>query len=231
MSASTLTLSRLDLRGVAIRLGVLLVTPADDPVPARAAIAPPAASAEAAVDPDLALTGRARDGDAEAFRQLVDRHRDRAFAVARRIVRSDADAEEVAQDAFVRAWRALPGFRGESRFSTWLHRIVVRQALDRAETLGRRRGREAPLEETPAHVAAVPDAADFEATHRARRLEALVDGLTPAQRAAVTLYYHEDHSVERTAELLRLPVNTVKTHLRRAREALRTGWLAQEETP
>lgn len=230
MSVSTLTLPR--LRGVAIRLGALLVTPADDPVPARAAAAPAAAAAEAALDPDLALTGRARDGDAEAFRQLVERHRDRAFALARRIVRSDADAEEVAQDAFVRAWKALSGFRGESRFSTWLHRIVVRQALDRAETLARRRGREAALDDSPAPVAAaVNDATDFEATHRARRLEALVDGLSPAQRAAVTLYYHEDHSVERTAELLQLPVNTVKTHLRRAREALRTGWLAQEETP
>lgn len=230
MSVATLTLPR--LRGVAIRLGALLVTPAGDPVPARAAAAPVSATTEAAADPDLALTGRARDGDAEAFRQLVERHRDRAYAVARRIVRFDADAEEVAQDAFVRAWKALPGFRGESRFSTWLHRIVVRQALDRAETLARRRGREAALDDAPAAVAAVADAAtDFEATHRARRLETLVDGLTPAQRAAVTLYYHEDHSVERTAELLQLPVNTVKTHLRRAREALRTGWLAQEETP
>lgn len=228
MSVATLTLPR--IRGLAIRLGALLVTPADDPVPARAGAVPFVGAEAAAADPDLELTGRARGGDAEAFRRLVERHRDRAYAVARRIVRSDADAEEVAQDAFVRAWRALPGFRGESRFSTWLHRIVVRQALDRAETLARRRGREAALDDAPASAAAVEDANDFEATHRARRLDALVDGLTPAQRAAVTLFYHEDHSVERTAEILQLPVNTVKTHLRRAREALRTGWLAQEET-
>jgi len=227
MSVATLTLPR--LRGIAIRLGALLVTPADDPVPARAAAAPAAVSADLAADPDLELTGRARGGDAEAFRRLVERHRDRAFAVARRIVRTDADAEEVAQDAFVRAWRALPAFRGESRFSTWLHRIVVRQALDRAETLSRRRGREAALDDAPASAGAVEDSTDFEATHRARRLEALVGSLTPAQRAAITLFYHEDHSVERTAEILQLPVNTVKTHLRRAREALRTGWLAQEE--
>ena len=229
MSASTLTLSRLGLRGVAIRLGALLVTPVEEPLPARAAVAAATTDA-AAVDPDFELTGRARGGDAEAFRQLVERHRDRAYAVARRVVRSDADAEEVAQDAFVRAWKALPGFRGDSRFSTWLHRIVVRQALDRAETLARRRGRETALDDAPP-AAAVSEATDFEATRRARRLEALVDGLTPAQRAAVTLYYHEDHSVERTAELLHLPVNTVKTHLRRAREALRSGWLAEEETP
>jgi len=192
-----------------------------------AAIAPTANPL--ADDPDLALTGRARGGDAEAFRALVERHRDRAFAVARRIVRTDTDAEEVAQDAFVRAWRALPAFRGESRFSTWLHRIVVRRALDRAEVLARRRGREADLDPAIAAQVGTPASGDdFEATRRARRLEALMDQLTTAQRAAITLFYHEDHSVERVAELLRIPENTVKTHLRRAREALRTAWLAQE---
>src|SRR5205814_1896350 len=89
---------------------------------------------------------RARTGDAEAFAALVERHRDRAYGLALRIVRSERDAEEVAQDAFVRVWRALPRFRGDSAFSTWLHRIVARQALDRAAQLRSRRSKEMGIE-------------------------------------------------------------------------------------
>ena len=75
---------------------------------------------------------RARGGDAGAFRMLVERYRTRVYGLCLRIVRSPADAEEVAQDAFVRAWLALPRFRGESSFSTWIYRIAARRAFDRA---------------------------------------------------------------------------------------------------
>jgi len=183
--------------------------------------------ASVATDPDRDLAARASRGDAQAFRELVDRHRDRACAVARRIVRSDADAEEVAQDAFVRAWRALPEFRGESRFGTWLHAIVVRRALDRAEVLGRRRVREQPLEAAP-HASVPATAPDLEAVRRARRLDELMGELSGMQRAAVALYYYEDQSVERVAEVLGVPENTVKTHLSRARTVLRAAWLREE---
>src|SRR5512139_270230 len=73
---------------------------------------------------------RARRGDAEAFRHLVERHRDRVYGLAYRVIGSAPEAEEAAQDAFLRAWRALPEFRGDARFSTWLHRIAVRCAYD-----------------------------------------------------------------------------------------------------
>ena len=78
---------------------------------------------------------------------LVERHQDRAFGLALRIVRSQVDAEDVAQEAFVRAWQALPRFRGDSTFGTWLHRIVARRALDRAVSLRDRQRREASLED------------------------------------------------------------------------------------
>src|SRR5262245_23673986 len=129
---------------------------------------------------------RAGEGDERAFAQLVDRHRDRAFALASRMLRSPAEAEEVAQDAFVRVWRALPRFRGEAAFSTWLHRIVVRCALDRLAVLRGRREREADLELALATATVGMDPARA-AEHR--RLERLMAGLPEMQRAAVTLYY------------------------------------------
>jgi RNA polymerase sigma-70 factor (ECF subfamily) len=174
-----------------------------------------------------ALVERARAGDREAFRELVEQHQDRAFGLALRITRSRADAEEVAQDAFVRAWLALPRFRGESSFATWLHRIVARRALDRVSELRLRIGREVVVEDVAlvARPADAAEGADPEAAARARRIERLVLELPAAQRAAVTLFYYEDRSVSQVAETLGMPENTVKTHLARARAALRRAWL------
>lgn len=184
----------------------------------------PAPASGAAPAGEDALVARARERDAGAFRELVEQHRDRAYGLALRILRSAEDAEEVAQDAFLRAWQALPGFRGEARFSTWLHQIVVRRALDRLETLKARRGREGVLDEDALPALDGPDPA---ARATAMRVERLLDRLSPIQRAAVTLYYFEDQAVERVAEILEMPENTVKTHLARARAALREAWLRE----
>ena len=97
---------------------------------------------------------RCRAGDARAYRALVERYQDRAYALAYRMVRSRPDAEEIAQDAFVRAWRAIGDFRGDATFMTWLYRILVRLALDRAETLKNRRARETVVEDPEEPVAA-----------------------------------------------------------------------------
>ncbi len=171
-------------------------------------------------DEERALVARARRGDAEAFRTLVEAHHARAIALARRVVRDAAEAEEVAQDAFLKAWSALPNFREESRFGTWLHRIVVRRALDRLDSLRARRRHEQAAPAWPEEAAAEPRAAG----PGDARVRELVDALPPAQRAAILLFYFEDRSVEEVARVLGSNENTVKTHLHRARAALRTAW-------
>ena len=168
---------------------------------------------------------RARAGDTEAFRKLVERHGDRAYGLAYRMLGSASEAEEAAQDAFLRAWRALPQFRGESSFSTWLHRIVVRRALDRQAVLKTRRAREAPLDEAMTSDLEAPAGPEGDLK---RTLDRLLESLSDVQRAAVMLYYYEDRSVDEVARMLGLPEGTVKTHLHRARGILREGWLAQE---
>ena len=167
------------------------------------------------------LIGRAQSGDTAAFRELVERHQARAYTLALRILRSAPDAEEVSQDAFVRAWTALPGFRGEASFATWVYRIVARRAFDRAQILKNRRAREQA--EDSFHDLAAPEAGDDDSL-RAALLQRLVASLSPAQRAAVTMFYYEGRSVEQVAAILSMPENTVKTHLLRARAALRTAW-------
>jgi RNA polymerase sigma-70 factor, ECF subfamily len=193
--------------------------PSMDVRPGEAATAPSAAApAAAGDDAERALIGRAQARETNAFRELVDRHRDRAYGLALRIVRSPPDAEEVVQDAFVRAWLALPQYRGEARFGTWLHRIVARRAIDRARVLRTRRQRESALEDAPEPSAAPPPNAE---PGREVTMARALETLTEIQRAVVTMFYYEDRSVQQVAIALGLPDGTVKTHLSRARAALR----------
>jgi RNA polymerase sigma-70 factor (ECF subfamily) len=173
------------------------------------------------------LIRRAQGGDQAAFGRLVERHADRAYALALRIVRSASDAEEVTQDALVRAWRALPRFRGDAKFSSWLYRIVARRSFDRARLLKGRREREAGaegIEQAPVE-AGTPEPDERE---RAAKLERLIATLPEVPRTVVTLYYYQDRSVAEVARILKMPENTVKTHLSRARATLRTGWLRDD---
>ncbi|MBI5168625.1 MAG: RNA polymerase sigma factor [Candidatus Eisenbacteria bacterium] len=170
------------------------------------------------------VIARAQRGDTAAFRVLVESHRARAYALALRVLRSGADAEEVAQDAFVKAWAALPTFRGDASFSTWLHRIVWRRALDRlAEAKARRRREEAVAADAPLRAAPEHESGGAAEPFAERLLEAL----SPQQRAAVVLFYFEDRSIAQAAMVMGLPENTFKTHLHRARAALREAWRQQ----
>jgi RNA polymerase sigma-70 factor (ECF subfamily) len=161
---------------------------------------------------------RCRAGDARAYRALVERYQDRAYALAYRMVRSRSDAEEIAQDAFVRAWRGIGEFRGDASFMTWLYRILSRLALDRAETLKARRAREVAVDDREEPVSLPPDLG------LARRMDQLLGELPPRERAALTLFYYEDRPIAEIAQMLGMPENTVKTHMSRGRAALREAY-------
>jgi RNA polymerase sigma-70 factor (ECF subfamily) len=165
----------------------------------------------------------ARGGSEVAFRVLVDRYRDRVYALALRIAKDSHAAEEIAQDTFVRAWQALPLFRGDSRFSTWLYRIAFRRSLDEKSALDRRRGRELHSEDD------IHDVRDFPAPPGGdfglrRKLERLVSMLPESQRITLTLFYGADQSIEEIGKVLDVPTGTVKTHLHRGRAELRALW-------
>jgi len=169
------------------------------------------------------LLARSREGDPRAYRALVELHQDRVYALALRILRSPADAEEVAQDAFVRAWLALRDFRGESTFGTWIHRIAARRALDRAATLKARRARESLWDGAAENIPA-----DAPPRPRSGRIDALLEALSPPQRAVIACFYVEDLPIPEIARTLAMPEGTVKTHLSRGRAALRAEWMRRQ---
>jgi RNA polymerase sigma-70 factor (ECF subfamily) len=158
------------------------------------------------------LVEAARAGDVEAFAALVRRYEGPVYRVALRMLGSEADAQDAAQEAFVRAWRGLGRFRRESAVSTWLYRIVTRRCLD---LLAARRDTQ-PLEAAPAELGGDP----AEAAERRERLRAVTGaiGRLPAeQRAALVLREFEGLPYDAIAEVLDTTLPTVKGRIHRAR--------------
>ncbi len=175
---------------------------------------------------DEELIARAVSGDDGAFAALVRRHTDLVYTVVLRVVGNEADADDVTQEAFVRAHRALGRFRGDSKFSSWLYRIAVNRALTHLQKK-KRRGTSVELDESPYVEAAVAgervvDPESFVLNEEMRRqVREAVEALPPRYRAVVTLFYLEERSYKEVAEILGIPLGTLKTHLHRSRALLK----------
>lgn len=173
------------------------------------------------MDPDRELVQRARAGELAAFERLVVRHRDVVFRVVARIVGAQ-DAEDVAQDAFLRAFHRLDRFRGEATFRSWLLQIAHNAALN---ALDRRRPE--PVDpsgesgEPTITMAGQPTSADrLEAHERAERLAGKLHSLTSAHRTVLVLRDVEGLSYEEIARVTDAPLGSVKGRLHRARGEL-----------
>jgi RNA polymerase sigma-70 factor, ECF subfamily len=179
--------------------------------------------------PDAELAERAAGGDDRAFEAIMRRHNRLLFRTARSILRNDAESEDALQEAYLHAWRALASFRADSKFSTWLVRIVINEALGR---LRRRSATVIPLEaamddsdalpedSTAGDEAQQPDRIAMRGEIR-RLMEARIDTLPEAFRTVFMLRAVEELSVEEVANALGLPEATVRTRFFRARGLLR----------
>jgi RNA polymerase sigma-70 factor (ECF subfamily) len=168
------------------------------------------------------LIERARRGDEEAYAELVHAYEGIAFRTAFLLTRSAADAEDAAQDAFVKAWRALGRFRAGAPFKPWLLRIVANEAHNRRRSAGRRAdvALRAAAEDPSGGAAPSPEAGLLDAERRDALLAA-VNALPDDQRAVVSLRYFVGLSEEETAEVLAVPRGTVKSRTARALDRLR----------
>ncbi len=194
------------------------------PAPAAAA-GPPHASVRSAPDADAELVGRWQAGDAAAFGELVERHQRSVYRLAYRMLGDAAEAEDVAQEAFLRLHRHGGRFRGDARFSTFVYRVVANAALNRRRTLGRARRRIEALAsrgegfDRPAPPRDPEDAARG-AQDRSRVQRALLE-VPPDLRLALLLVEIEGLPYREAARALRVPEGTVKSRVHRGRVALR----------
>lgn len=182
---------------------------------------PPAPAAPLTGDEDESdalLMARIRDGDQAAYRWLVQRHLRRAYALARRLCSSDAEAEDVVQDAFLQVWIRRAQWTDEgARFTTWLYRVITNRCIDL-----RRRPQGEQLDAVAEPADPSPDAVST--IHRrqvARRLKDAQAKLPPQQQAALTLFYNEGLSNADIATVLQISVSAVESLLKRARQQLR----------
>lgn len=177
-----------------------------------------ATASPASPDPDAAEIARAAGGDARAFAVLVDRHLGRVHRLAWRSLGNDADAQDVAQDTFLRAFNQLPTWRsGQARFSTWLYRVAFNLCQDRL----RRQREQVPVDEIEL---ADPDAAPeraLEGAQRWQRVEDALAALPQRQREALLLCHYEGQSNAEAAAVLEVSVEALESLLARARRTLR----------
>ena len=172
---------------------------------------------ETPVPSDDELIASALAGNPEAFGTLVERYERAVYHLAFRTLRDVEDAKDAAQEAFMKAYRALRTFRPGARFSTWIFTITYHACCDRLSRRKRFTGDELPDRADPAAGPEAQTAADDDA----RRLRSAIEGLPDKYRTVITLFHLQGKHYEEIATVLGLPIGTVKTHLFRAKELLR----------
>lgn len=187
-------------------------------------------------DRDEALAFEAQQGNMQAFADLVDRHKGRVHRTLYQVVGDDQDAQDLAQEVFLKVYRSLGSYRGEAAFTTWLHRLTLNLAFDWLRAR-KRRPLQVPLtpppdqEERPAlELASGEDGPEESAMRHERRqqLRQAIAGLPPDYREVVVLHHIHHLSYQQIAARIDAPVRTVETRLYRAR-ALLKKYLSAEE--
>jgi len=184
-------------------------------------------------DTEPALIQRAQQGDQEAFAVLVGEHQRYVYNLALRVVKDEEEALDLAQETFVRAWTALPNFRGQSQFRTWLYRIVTNLCYNRLPNLRRSLndlGDDIISEIPETNISFDNPAHGLESRELRSYLHRAIDGLDENYRLLISLRYQNELSYEEIASTLNLPLGTVKTGLFRAKEKLRLALETYQES-
>src|SRR5438552_12203339 len=185
-------------------------------------------------EPSAALVKPAQAGDREAMSELVQSQQTYVYSIAMSLMHNPADAADMTQEAFIRLMRSLGTYRGETKFTTWLYRLVTNICLDGLRRRGRpveslddqgAQGQSSDGAQTPGERLADSDRwtqpeERLELRESATEVRAALQQLPAPQRLALTLHYFEDLRYEDIADVMGLPLNTVKSHIRRGKERL-----------
>lgn len=180
--------------------------------------------------PPSDLIVRAQEGDMQAFAALVQSTQTGVYNLAYSLLHSREEAEDLTQETFVRVWRALPGFRAEAKFTTWLYRITVNTCLNRRRQLSAEMAKVDG--QTDPESVSIPEDEPTAATLRDERSAVLwraVQQLPAKYRLVISLFYQQQLSYPEIARTLALPLGTIKAHLNRARQSLAKSLRGQQE--
>ena len=182
-------------------------------------------------DQEQSLIRRAQKGDQDAFAALVEEHQRFVYNLALRVLKDENEALDLTQETFVRAWTALPNFRGQSQFRTWLYRITTNLCYNRLPNLRRSLNHlgDDSMEDIPETMVDNP-VREIESGEIREHLHKAIDQLDANYKLLITLRYQNELSYDEIAATLNLPLGTVKTGIFRAKEQLRKSLAHLEET-
>lgn len=184
------------------------------------------------MEDDSLLVKQSLRGSRPAFQRLVEKYQDYVFTITFKVLKSREEAEEAAQDVFIKVYESLGTFEGKSKFTTWLYTIAYRTALDRV------RKKQLPTssiddEDSYLQIADTGGSGPAEELYRedlSSQLQAAIKRLKPTDAALITLFYLHERPVKDVAEILGLTVTNAKTKLHRLRETLKEELSSQLET-
>lgn len=161
--------------------------------------------------------------DTDRAAEIVEAHQKRVFRMLASLIGRTDDIEDLAQEVFLRLFRALPLFRGEAQLSTYIYRIVVNVAQDEWGRRRRQRSTSVPLNDEAIAIAAPGPSGEQEIARKQllQLVDACLRDLSQAERTAFVLYHQEERSYEQIATILDMPIGTVRTHLHRGRQKLK----------
>ena len=182
-------------------------------------------------DSEQTLIQKAQKGDPDAFAVLVNEHQRYVYNLALRVVKDENEALDLAQETFVRAWTALPNFKGQSQFRTWLYRIITNLCYNRLPNLRRSLNDlgDDVMEDIPEPNFDNP-ASEFESNETRQHLQEAIKSLDSNYQLLINLRYQNELSYDEIASTLNLPIGTVKTGIFRAKEQLRKTLAHLEES-
>lgn len=172
---------------------------------------------------ELKIIEQVKQGDLLSFRLLVDKYKNMAYHIALQVVRNNEDAEEIAQDSFLKAYQSINNFRGESKFSTWFYRIVYNQAVSKTR---KRKIETSNIDEVEISDHEIAQAYEeftlLEKEERSIQLNEAISKLKEDESLLITLFYLDENSIEEISEITNYSVANVKVKLFRARKKLFT---------
>lgn len=169
-------------------------------------------------------------GDTNTFTVLVDRYKDLVFTLALRMMKNREEAEEVSQDAFIKVYKSLDKFKGDSKFSTWIYKVAYNTCLDRLKKNKRHQNTVTIDEFTEHHIKTLDNALDMmERDEKKTAIKRCLELLPSEDSFLMTLYYFEDQSLEDISKITGLTANNVKVKLFRSRKKLSTIFMQQLE--
>jgi len=157
-------------------------------------------------------------GEFRLFERLIAEYQNALYVFVWRMVRNEDDAKDLCQDTFFKAYKSIKSFREDSKFSSWLFQIGYRKALD---LIAKRKRRHAQLSKMEARSEMSGNEKKFELKEVDSLIEQIIDGLHQNYRTAIHLFYREELTYSEIASVMRIPINTVKSHIFRGKEIIR----------